>query len=310
MKRRNFKPRITQITRIGKSNPVLIRVIGVIRGVLMFACLALVSVGCNNGGNAPVVNVEAPQTITTKSGIDMVVIPAGEFEMGSKQGREDERPVHKVWIDSFLMDKTEVTQAEYEKLGAIGTFSNPSTFKGADLPVNQVKWLQAANFCNTRSTLEGLKPCYNDQGECDFEAEGYRLPTEAEWEYACRAGTAANYSFGSDVRKLGDAGWFADNAGKKTHAVGQKKPNPWGLYDMHGNVAEWCHDAFDKDYYKSNPDRNPRGPKEGKLYVVRGGSWKSAAETLRSSYRLAEDPGFADACLAPDAIGFRCVRKP
>jgi formylglycine-generating enzyme required for sulfatase activity len=277
--------------------------------ILLLSCFA--GAGCNNGGSVPTAPVETPKTITTKSGIDMIVIPAGSFEMGSKQGRDDEKPVHTVWIDSFLMDKYEVTQAEYEKLGKIEAFSNPSTFKGADLPVNQVKWLQAANFCNARSKLEELKPCYNDDGECDFEADGYRLPTEAEWEYACRAGTATNYSFGSDVRKLGDAGWFADNSGKKTHPVGQKKPNPWGLFDMHGNVAEWCHDAFDKDYYKNNADKNPRGPepKEGKLWVVRGGSWKSAAETLRSSYRLGEDPGFADACLAPDAIGFRCVRK-
>ncbi len=103
--------------------------------------------------------------------------------------------------------------------------------------------------------------------------------------------------------------WFADNSGKKTHPVGEKKPNPWGLYDMHGNVAEWCNDPYGKDYYKDSPEKNPRGPSGDKEYVLRGGSWKSTADSLRSSARLGARPGFADACLAPDAIGFRCVRK-
>jgi formylglycine-generating enzyme required for sulfatase activity len=240
----------------------------------------------------------------------MVLIPAGSFEMGGRQGREDERPVHKVFVDSFLMDRHEVSQAEYEKLGKIEAFPNPSHFKGADLPVEQVTWPQAARFCNARSRLEGLKPCYNeDTGECDFAADGYRLPTEAEWEYACRAGTDGDYSCGNEARALGDFAWLADNAEKKTHPVGQKKPNPWGLYDMHGNVAEWCHDAYDRNYYRSAPEKNPRGPAEGKEYVLRGGSWKSTADALRSAARLAESPGFSDACLARDAIGFRCVRK-
>jgi formylglycine-generating enzyme required for sulfatase activity len=217
--------------------------------------------------------------------------------------------MHTVWIDSFLMDRHEVTQAEYEKLGKIEAFPNPSHFKGANLPVEQVTYPQAARFCNVRSVLEGLKPCYNDEVECDFTADGYRLPTEAEWEYACRAGTQTDYSYGSEARKLGDYAWFKDNAAKKTHPVGQKKANPWGLFDMHGNVAEWCQDVFDKGYYKTSPDKNPHGPKEGKEYVLRGGSWKSSADACRSAYRLGETPGFSDACLARDAIGFRCVRK-
>jgi formylglycine-generating enzyme required for sulfatase activity len=240
----------------------------------------------------------------------MVLLPAGSFVMGSRHGREDEAPPHTLWIDSFLMDRHEVTQAEYEKVGTAEAISNPSHFKGPDLPVEQVTWPQAARFCNARSRLEGLRLCYNeDTGACDFQAEGYRLPTEAEWEYACRAGTDTEYSFGGDARKLGDFAWFADNAAKKTHPVGHKKPSPWGLFDMHGNVAEWCNDAYDKGYYKTTPEKNPRGPADGKEYVLRGGSWKSAAEVLRSSYRLSENPGFSDACLARDAIGFRCVRK-
>ena len=266
-------------------------------------------VGCSNGGNSTS-TVQTLPTITTKGGIEMVLIPAGSFEMGNQAGREEEKPVHKVWIDSFLMDRHEVTQAEYEKLGKLEAFPNPSHFKGADLPVEQVTWPQAARYCNARSRFDGLQPCYDeDTAECNFQAAGYRLPTEAEWEYACRAGSETDYSFGSDARKLGGFAWFAANAAKKTHPVGQKRPNPWGLFDMHGNVAEWCQDVFDKDYYRASPEKNPRGPADGKEYVLRGGSWKSPAEALRSSYRLGENPGFSDACLARDAIGFRCVRK-
>jgi len=276
--------------------------------VLVLGCLG--ALGCGgNGDNSPA-GVQGQPTITTKSGIEMVLIPAGSFEMGNRRGRADEKPVHTVWIDAFVMDKHEVTQAEFEKLGKIEAFSNPSHFKGPDLPVEQVTWPQAARFCNARSRFEGLEPCYNeDTAECDFQANGYRLPTEAEWEYACRAGNDSDYSFGSEARRLGDFAWFADNALKKTHPVAQKRPNPWGLLDMHGNVAEWCQDVFDKSYYQASPPKNPRGPADGKEYVLRGGSWKSPADALRSSYRLAENPGFSDACLARDAIGFRCVRR-
>ena len=289
------------------SYPCFVRVSSLAKVLCVLVPLA--GGGCSNGAPSASVAVKTQAIVTTKTGVEMVLIPAGYFEMGSKHGRDDEKPVHKVWIDSFLMDKYEVTQAEYEKLGQIEAFPNPSHFKGANLPVEQVTWPMAAKFCNARSRFDGLTPCYNeDTAECDFSATGYRLPTEAEWEYACRGGTDTDYSFGGETRKLGDFAWFADNAMKKTHPVGQKKANPWGLFDMHGNVAEWCQDVFDKDYYKAGPDRNPRGPAEGKQYVLRGGSWKSPAEAARSSYRLGETPGFSDACLARDAIGFRCVR--
>jgi formylglycine-generating enzyme required for sulfatase activity len=282
------------------------------RAAALGACIlvtTLAASGCRPSGTSPDV-AQAPPTTVTKSGVKMVLIPAGSFQMGSRHGPEDEAPPHTVWVDAFLMDCYEVSQAEYEKLGAIEAFPNPSHFKGVDLPVEQVTWPQAARFCNARSRLEGLKPCYNeDTAACDFAADGYRLPTEAEWEHACRAGTDTDYSFGSDVRKLGDFAWFADNSAKKTHPVGSKRPNAWGLYDMHGNVAEWCNDAYDKGYYKTSPERSPHGPADGKDYVLRGGSWKSAPDALRSSSRLAESPGFSDACLARDAIGFRCVRK-
>jgi formylglycine-generating enzyme required for sulfatase activity len=236
----------------------------------------------------------------------MVQIPAGWFEMGSRRGREDEQPVHRVWVDAFLMDRYEVTQAAWEKV----ELPNPSHFKGPALPVEQISWTLAAQYCNARSRAEGLELCYDAKtAGCNFNANGYRLPTEAEWEYACRAGTDSEYSFGQDDRGLGDAAWFAGNASKTTHPVGQKKPNAWGLYDMHGNVAEWCHDNYDKQYYAQSPEQNPRGPEEGDKNVLRGGAWNSAADALRSSARLGESPGFQDACFARDAIGFRCVRK-
>ena len=270
--------------------------------------VVLAPLGCQKAGS-PGVPAALP-AVKTQSGGEMVAIPAGFFEMGSRYGRDDEKPVHKVWIESFLMDRNEVTQAVYEQIGKSEALPNPSHFQGADLPVDQVTWPQAARFCNARSRFEGLQPCYNeDTGECDFMASGYRLPTEAEWEYACRAGTNSEYSFGDETRQLGDFAWFADNSAKKTHPAGRKKPNPWGLFDLHGNVAEWCQDRYSPGFYKTSPEKAPHGPDEGDEFVLRGGSWKSAADTLRSAYRLGENPGFSDACLARDAIGFRCVRK-
>jgi formylglycine-generating enzyme required for sulfatase activity len=243
--------------------------------------------------------------MTTKSGIEMIHIPAGGFEMGSRRGKDDEQPAHWVRVDSFLMDRYEVTQAAWEQM----ELPNPSHFKGATLPVEQISWTQAARYCNARSKAEGLEPCYNSEAECNFDATGYRLPTEAEWEYACRAGASTDYSFGNDERALAETAWLVDNSAKKTHPVGQKKPNAWGLFDMHGNVAEWCHDFYDKEYYGQSPEMNPRGPTERDKNVLRGGAWNSRAANLRSAARVGESPGFQDACFARDAIGFRCVRK-
>jgi formylglycine-generating enzyme len=261
--------------------------------------------GCSQPGTSTS-GAGTPPIVKTKNGVEMVSIPAGEFEMGSMNGDADEAPSHKVRLRAFLMDRYEVTQEQYDQLD----LSHPSHFRAPTSPVEMVGWAHAAKFCNERSVAEGLQPCYNeDNGDCNFEANGYRLPTEAEWEYACRAGTTQNYSFGSDPRTLGDYAWFDDNAGKKTHPAGQKKPNPWGLYDLYGNVAEWCNDSYDKEYYRSSPVENPRGPGERPRYVLRGGAWNSKAKGLRSSARVGESPGFQDACFARDAIGFRCVRK-
>ncbi|MCX7824327.1 MAG: formylglycine-generating enzyme family protein [Verrucomicrobiae bacterium] len=238
----------------------------------------------------------------------MVLIPAGEFAMGSANGQAEERPVHMVRLDAFLMDRTEVTQEQFGKL--MRDNPSPSHFKGADRPVEQVSWAEAAIYCNLRSKAEGLEPCYDETtAKCNFAADGYRLPTEAEWEYACRAGSTGDYSFGSDARVLRQYAWYADNAEKKTQPVARKKPNAWGLYDMHGNVAEWCNDIYDAAYYARSPKENPRGPDDGERYVLRGGAWNSRAEACRSAARVGAVPGFQDACFARDAVGFRCVRR-
>jgi sulfatase modifying factor 1 len=273
------------------------RTMKLLAAVLLFLCL-----GCQEAHSPG-----SPAAIKSGNGPDMVLVPAGSFAMGNRRDKEDAAAVHKVTVGAFLMDKYEVTQEEFARL----KLPDPSHFKGPLLPAEQITWEQAATYCNARSRAEGLQPCYNvETSECNFQADGYRLPTEAEWEYACRAGSDEDYSFGGDLRKLGEYAWFAENSSQKTHPVGQKKPNAWGLFDMHGNVAEWCNDVYDQGYYKRSPEANPHGPADGKEYVLRGGSWKSPADALRSSYRLGENPGFSDACLARDAIGFRCVRKP
>jgi acetoin utilization deacetylase AcuC-like enzyme/formylglycine-generating enzyme required for sulfatase activity len=271
------------------------------------ACLVILFTSCEKKTNlVPPSNGRTdftPTIIKTSAGKEMVQIPGGWFEMGSK--KKNESPVHKVWVDSFLMDRCEVTQDEYEKLIA----GNPSHFKGAKNPVEQISWSNAVLYCNARSRKENLKPCYDEEtGKCNFSANGYRLPTEAEWEYACRSGTKTDYFFGRDTSQLKDYAWFADNSTNKTQPVGQKKPNQWELYDMYGNVAEWCNDIYSESYYSNSPEKNPQGPDKGKKYILKGGSWNSSAESCRSSYRIGEDPGFQDACFSRDDIGIRCVR--
>jgi formylglycine-generating enzyme required for sulfatase activity len=234
----------------------------------------------------------------------MVLVPAGSFIMGDEE-EVDAQP-HEVSMSSFYIDTHLVTQAEYEKLMQ----DNPSRWKGSSNPVEQVRWSDAVRYCNARSRAEGLQPCYDlTTWTCDFSANGYRLPTEAEWEYACRANTATAFFFGKDSSSLKDYAWFDKNSGGRPQPVGQKTANPWGLYDACGNVWEWCNDFYKVDYYQESPKENPRGPETGETKVVRGGAWKFSAESCRSGYRYNEDPGYADVCFGYDIYGFRCVRN-
>jgi formylglycine-generating enzyme required for sulfatase activity len=187
---------------------------------------------------------------------------------------------------------------------------NPSKSKVPEKPVEQVDWYHAVLYCNMRSLKEGLKPCYDANTlACDFAANGYRLPTEAEWEYACRAGTQSKYSVGDDPAKLRACAWFKANADQAAHPVGQKAPNPWALFDMHGNVAEWCQDIYSETFYQKSEAKDPQGPTSGDKRVVRGGSWRTTEDGCRCSARNSENARFADACFGSDAYGFRCVRR-
>jgi formylglycine-generating enzyme required for sulfatase activity len=240
----------------------------------------------------------------TGSGVEMVLLPGGRFKMGD-ENEVDAKP-HQVVVSSFYIDKHLVTQAEYQKVCG----KNPSRWKAGRNPVEQVRWSDAVRYCNARSQLEGLQPCYDlKTWECNFNANGYRLPTEAEWEYACRAGTKTTFFFFFFLSKLASYAWFDENSGGKPQPVGQKRPNPWGLYDMHGNVWEWCNDFYKVDYYQESPEKNPKGPQVGETKVVRGGAWKFSADSCSSGYRYNENPGYVDACFGYDIYGFRCVRN-
>ena len=249
--------------------------------------------------------------LVTASGVEMVFLPGGEFLMGNDKGNPDEAPPHKVQLSAFAMDKFEVTHAMFAK----AQVPNPSHWQeNPNQPVERVRWRDAKQYCNERSLLEKLKPCYNEKTmdwDCDYTANGYRLPTEAEWEFAARAGTDAASEF-SQPDKLRPVAWFSANADQKTHPVGQKKPNRWGLYDLFGNVSEWCEDVYDANYYRASPALDPTGPPnsgQDVKRVIRGGSWKSSAEACLPTARQGEKTGDSDACFSTDYCGFRCVRR-
>ena len=251
----------------------------------------------------------SPFEIITASGIEMVYVPGGEFTMGNNQGNPDEAPAHKVKLTGFLIDKTEVTQEMFAK----AQLPNPSRWNdNPKKPVERVRWRDARQYCIERSLLEKLKPCYNETNAlCDFSADGYRLPTEAEWEYVARAGTSEPYEFGSKD-KLRRHAWYSENSDEKTHIVSQKKPNRWGIHDLYGNVSEWCEDVYSTDFYKNSPSLDPVGPPNPGAdvkRVLRGGSWKSSPDMCRVSYRQGERTGDTDACFYTDNCGFRCVRR-
>ena len=230
---------------------------------------------------------DLPEDYTNSIGMQFKLIPAGEFLMGSAADdpdkSSDETPQHRVRITrAFYLGIHEVTQEQFEKV----MNRTPSYFKGPSLPVENVSWEDATEFCKKLSELDGK----ND----------YRLPTEAEWEYACRAGTTTRYSCGNELDS--DCAWFQDNSDNETHPVGQKLPNGWGLYDMHGNVREWCQDWYGSDYYGESPSDDPTGLSTGSDRANRGGSWRFSVRSCGSAFRSRYKPDHGDSFL-----GFRCV---
>jgi len=241
------------------------------------------------GRETPKANTQ-PAFRPKNPGIELVRIPPGSFMMGSTSGEANEKPAHQVTINySFYMGKYEVTQAQWQSVMG----NNPSYFKdcGGNCPVEQVSWDDAQSFINKlNESNDGFR---------------YRLPTEAEWEYACRAGMTGDY-----LGNLSEMGWYSENSGnedglfgQKTHDVGGKRPNAWGLYDMHGNVSEWCQDWDHETYYGAPSDGSAwLSGGDQKYRVFRGGSWHFSASYARSAVR---------AGLTPDhryyGIGFRVV---
>ena len=252
-----------------------------------------------------------PVDMENSMGMRFRLIPAGEFMMGG--GRWDNaRPIHLVKITMpFYMGVYPVTHREWKTI----TGRNPSAFKGGNRPVELVSWNQVQEFIEILNSRE--------------ESKLYRLPTEAEWEYSCRSGSEGNYCFGNNFTKLGGYAWYGNNSGDRlldverirrevgieeylqrlldnncrSQPVGKKKPNRFGIYDMHGNVWEWCQDLYSKGYYKRSEAVDPTGPVEGNTRVFRGGCWSSSPDRCMSSHRSHLSPDFRNG-----GLGFRLVR--
>ena len=248
---------------------------------------------------------EPPHPITSRE--LWVELAADTFLMGSpdeEKGRRDhEGPVHPVTVSAFQMMRETVTVGLWQELLGEGDRDENSR-----LPHTGITWYQAVEFCNALSTAEGLTPCYDIEDQevrWNSEVDGYRLPTEAEWEYACRAGTTTRFSFGDDEEELAEYAWFAGNSEGKAHPVAEKEANPWGLFDMHGNVLEWCWDWYGA--YDSEPAENPIGPEQGSSRILRGGAFAIwyGPRNLRSAFR-----GWHGPVLRLGVRGFRCVRGP
>ena len=244
---------------------------------------------------------QSVKPITNTIGMKFNKIPAGIFMMGSpegEEGRRDRETQHKVTIGTaFYMQTTEVTQGQWKAVMGTEPWKGQEFSKyvkeGPNYAATYVSWNDAVAYCKKLS---------------DQESKTYRLPTEAEWEYACRAGTQTRWSFGNDEKVLGDYAWCYKNANDNgeafAHQVGLKKPNAFGLYDMHGNVWEWCHDYYAEDYYKQSPEQDPTGPITGSFRVFRGGSWYDNSRLSRSAFRSRYVAVFRNY-----DFGFRLVRE-
>ena len=256
-------------------------------GAALVLWVALVGYGIVRAADAPPTSAQAPKpggTVANSVGMKLAYVPAGEFDMGSaagEKGHEHDESRHRVRISrAFRIGATEVTQAQWQAVMG----RRRGRFEGDDLPVEDISWKETVAFCEKLSKTEG---------------KTYRLPTEAEWEYACRAGTDGR--FAGD--RLEELAWFDDNSDARTHPVATKKPNAGGLYDVHGNVAEWCADYY-APAYPSGDVVDPAGPAEGKSRVVRGGSWASLARGCRCASR-----GNMPSAYQMRTIGFRVVME-
>jgi formylglycine-generating enzyme required for sulfatase activity len=216
-------------------------------------------------------------------GIVFIYIPGGSFMMGSPEGEgdNDERPQHRVTLNGFWMSRYEITQPQFTSIMR----EYQSRFEGANRPVEQVSWEDATEFCERLTARSGTT---------------VRLPTEAEWEYACRAGGTTRYYWGDEMD--GSYCWYEKNSGGETHPIGTKKPNAWGLYDMNGNVWEWCQDWYDGSYYENSHEKNPAGAAQGEYRVFRGGSWINNGNNMRVALRSGNRQMYR-----VDNLGFRCV---
>ncbi len=288
------------------------KVMGIISMVMV---IGLLMMGCGKK------SIESPNVGT------LLPIPAGTFTMGSPEtepDRLDNETQHSVTLSAFYMGKCEVTQEQYEAVMG----NNPSYFDDnpatgeiqGKRPVEGVSWYDAIVFCNRLSMMEKLEPVYSIGGKtapeawgavptspddtwddvvCNWNADGYRLPTESEWEYACRAGATTAYSTGDTISD--NTGWYKTNSNRRTHEVGKKSANAYGLYDMHGNVWEWCWDWYGS--YGDAARTNPMGASSGSDRVGRGGSWYDSAQNMRSASRNYGAPSGRNI-----SLGFRLVR--
>jgi formylglycine-generating enzyme required for sulfatase activity len=240
--------------------------------------------------------------------LEMVELLGGAFLMGSpdtdEQAYGDEKPQHEVTVSRFAMSRFLVTRKLYREIMGQGPSEWQRDQNDDRLPANYVSWFEAVDFCNALSQRQSLQPCYRrtgDQVEWDHHANGYRLPTEAEWEYAVRAGTTTRWFCGDEPAELGKYAWFSGNSGDRVQPVGEKEPNSWGFYDLAGNVWEWCWDGYDR--YSPDAVINPVGAESAGRRVLRGGAYWDEARDLRSAYRDGDVPVGRDV-----VIGFRCVR--
>ena len=237
--------------------------------------------------------ISASSVSADKAPEGMVLIKKGCFMMGTdkihdylalrpnvrERPNDRERPVHKVCLDSFYLDTHEITQEKWEKIFPY----NNSVHKDPNIAVNQLEWKEARDYCTKM---------------------GHRLPTEAEWEYAARAGTTTEYPWGDKMNRA--YVWYGGNSGHTHHPVGTRKPNPWGLYDMFGGVWEWTEDWYGEFYYKDSPIKNPKGPSDIlSWHVIRGGSWIDDKQFVRSTIRY---PGMADNT-EDFWVGLRCAHN-